>query len=41
VARGAANLAQEYSYVLGDLKRLAIIAGALFAVLVLLGIAVR
>jgi hypothetical protein len=40
-ARGAANLAQEYSYVLGDLKRLGIIAGALFAVLVILGVVIR
>jgi len=39
--RSAANLAVEYSYVLGDLKRLGIIAGALFAVLVVLGIVIR
>jgi len=41
VARGPVNLAQEYSYVVGDLKRLGMIAGALFAVLVVLGIVVR
>ena len=41
IARGAANLAQEYSYVLGDLKRLGIIAGALFAVLVILGVVIK
>lgn len=41
VARGAVSLAQEYGYVLGDLKRLGIIASALFALLVVLGIVVR
>ncbi len=41
IARGAANLAQEYGYVLGDLKRLGLIAGALFAVLVILGVVIR
>lgn len=39
--RTVANLAREYSYVLGDLKRLGVIASVLFAVLVLLGIVVR
>jgi len=39
--RTVANLAQEYSYVLGDLKRLGMIAGALFAALIVLGIVVR
>lgn len=41
IARGAANLAQEYGYVVGDLKRLGIIAGALFTVLVILGVVIR
>jgi hypothetical protein len=41
IARSAASLAQEYGYVLGDLKRLGLIAGALFAVLVVLGIVIR
>lgn len=41
VVRGATDLAQEYSYVVGDLKRLGIIAGALFAVLVVLGVVIR
>ncbi|MCX7671717.1 MAG: hypothetical protein N2439_16815 [Anaerolineae bacterium] len=40
-ARGAVNLAQEYHYVLGDLKRLGMIAAALFAALVVLGVVVR
>lgn len=40
-ARGPVNLAQEYQYVLGDLKRLGMIAAALFAALVVAGIVVR
>lgn len=39
--RSEANLVQEYSYVLGDLKRLGVIAATLFAALVVLGIVVR
>jgi hypothetical protein len=39
--RSVANLAQEYGYVFGDLKRLGVIAAALFAILVILGIVVR
>ena len=40
-ARGAANLASEYGYVVGDLKRLFITAGALFALLVVLKVVIQ
>ncbi len=40
-SRSPADLAIEYSYVVNDLKRLGIIASALFAVLVILGIVIR
>jgi hypothetical protein len=35
-ARGPVDLAKEYSYVAGDLKRLGIVAAALFAMLIAL-----
>ena len=39
--RGEAPLSQEYGYVPGDLKRLGIIAGTIFAAMVVLGIIVH
>jgi hypothetical protein len=39
--RGTADLAKEYGYVVGDLKRLFIVAAALFAALAALSIVVR
>ncbi len=39
--RGVANLAQEYGYVVGDLKRLAIVASSLFALLVVVRFFIR
>lgn len=39
--RGTADLAKEYGYVVGDLKRLFIVAAALFAGLVALSVVIR
>lgn len=39
--RGVENLAREYSYVSGDLKRLAIVAGSLFVFLIVVSFFVR
>jgi hypothetical protein len=41
VTRGEALLSQEYGYVPGDLKRLGIIAGTIFAAMIVLGIIVH
>jgi len=41
VARSAAEFTEQYAYVYGDLKRIAIVAGALFAVLVVLSFLIR
>jgi hypothetical protein len=40
-ARGPVNLAKEYSYVAGDLKRLGIVAAALFGGLLALRLIIR
>ncbi len=39
--RGPVNLAKEYSYVAGDLKRLGIIAASLFGMLLMLRLFIR
>jgi hypothetical protein len=41
VASSAAEFTQQYAYVYGDLKRIAIMAGALFAVLIALSFLIR
>ncbi|HUW96656.1 MAG TPA: hypothetical protein VMW58_12800 [Anaerolineae bacterium] len=40
-ASSAAQFGSQYAYVYGDLKRIAIIAGALFAVLVVLSFVIH
>lgn len=40
-SRGPVVLSQEYRYVLGDLRRLGILAAATFAVLIVLGLIIR
>ena len=40
-SRPAVPLAQEYRYVLGDLRRLGILAAGVFAVLIVMGLLIR
>jgi hypothetical protein len=41
VARSPVILSQEYRYVIGDLRRLGMLAAGIFAVLIVLGLIVR
>ena len=41
VVGSASEFTEQYAYVYGDLKRIAIVAGALFAVLVVLSFLIR
>jgi hypothetical protein len=41
VASSAAQFARQYAYVYDDLKRIAIVAGTLFAVLIVLSFLIR